>query len=81
MHRSSLEEQDIKKDHRNLVSENSDTESYIRNDLSKHTPKVELFKNLLSSSLRKVRFSDQKFTIGTPVSNIKYNYLRFISNQ
>ncbi len=74
---STLKEQDIEEDHRNLVGKSSDTESYTSDDLSRHTPQAGLLGSESSSSLREVRFSDQKFAAGTPVSNIKYNHPGF----
>ncbi len=75
--KSPLEEQDIERDHKNLVSERSDIGSCARDSLSKHTPQARLRGSELSSSLIKVGFSDQKFVVGKPVPNIKYNYPKF----
>ncbi len=74
---STLEEQDIEGDHRNLVGESSDTRSRVRDGLSGRTPQAGLLESESSSSLREVRFSVHKFAAGTPVSNIKYNYRGF----
>ncbi len=72
---SILEDQDIERDHRNLVEESSDTESRVRDVLLGHISQAELLGSELSSFLRKIRFSDQEFAAGIPVSNIKYNHL------
>ncbi len=77
---STLAEQNIEGDHRNLVSESSDTRNRARDGLSGHTPQVGLLGSESSSSLREVRFNDQEFAAGTPVSNIKYNYPGFQNN-
>ena len=75
-----MEEQNIEKDHKNLGSKCSDTRSGAKDSLSRHTPQTELFRSESLSSLRKVRFSDQKFAIGIPVSNIKFNHLGLQNN-
>ncbi len=75
--KSTLEEQDIKRDHRNLVGKSSVTESHVRDDLSGCIPQTRLIGSESSSSLKEIRFSDQEFATSIPVSNIKYNYLRF----
>ncbi len=74
---SILEEQDIEGDHRNFVGKRLDTRSRVSNSLSGRTLQAGLLGSELSSSLKEVRFSDQEFAAGTPVSNIKYNYPRF----
>ncbi len=72
---SILEEQDIEEDHRNLVSKSSDTRSYVKDGLSRRTPQDGLLTSESSSSLREVRFSEQEFSAGIPVSDIKYHHL------
>ena len=74
---STLEERDIEKDHRNLGGKNSDIKSCAKDGLSGRTFHAGLLGSESSSSLRKVRFSDQKFSTGTFVSNSKYNHLGF----
>ncbi len=74
---STLTEQDIERDHRNLVGESSDIGSRAKNGLLGRTPQAELFGSDSSLSLREVRFSDQEFAASTPVSNIKYNHPGF----
>ena len=63
--------QDIKGDHRNLVSKSSDTKNCIK-------ARCTLQNRLLGSEsllfLKEVRFTEQKFSAGTLISNIKYNY-------
>ena len=66
--------QDIKEDQRNLVGKSWDNKS-VRNMLPKRPPQDGLHASELLSSLKEVWFSEQKFLAGTPVSNIKYNYL------
>lgn len=68
--------QDIEGDYRDLVGNSSDTGSYIRDDLLGCIYQDRLLENESSLSLRKVRFSDQKFATGTFVSIIKYNHLK-----
>ena len=75
-----LEEQDIEEDHRNLGGESLDTGSCARDSLSGRTLQTRRFGSELSSFLRKVRFSNQEFTAGIPVSNIKYNHPIFQNN-
>ena len=75
-----LEEQDIEKDYRNLEGKSSDTRSHARDGLLGHTSHAVLLGNELSLSLKEVRFSDQEFAAGTPISNIKYNYPGFQNN-
>ncbi len=67
-----MEEQDIKRDHRNLVGESLDTRSHATDGLSGRTPQDRLFVNESSSSLKEVRFSKQEFPAGIPISDIKY---------
>ncbi len=45
--------------------------------LPRRTPQAGLLRSESSSLLREVRFSDQEFASGTPVSNIKYNHFEF----
>ena len=54
-----------------MISESSDTRSRAR---SGRTLQDGLLRNDLSSSLKQVEFSKQKFPAGTPISNIKYDY-------
>ena len=71
--RSTPEAQDIEGDHRDLVGESSDTGSRAR---AGHTPQDGLLGSESSSSLTEVRFSEQEFPAGTPISNIKYDHPR-----
>ena len=64
------EAQDIEGDYRDLVGKSSDTRSRVR---AGRTPQNRLLGSESSSSLREVRFSEQEFLTGTPVSNIKYD--------
>ena len=72
---SILKEQKIEGDHRDLVGESLDTGSRAKDGLSRHTPQTGLLASESSSSLREVRFSEQEFPAGKPVSNIKYHHL------
>ena len=72
-----LEEPDIEEDHRNLGGKSLGIGSHIKDGLSEYILQTKLFKNELSSSLRKVRFRNQKFATNIPISNIKYNHLGF----
>ena len=75
-----MEEQQIEEDYRNLGDKSSDTRSRIRDGLLGCTPETGLHGSELSSFLREVRFSNQEFAAGTPVSNIQYNDLGFQNN-
>ncbi len=75
-----LEEQDIKGDHRNLVDKSSGTGSYVRDSLSRYTPQDRLLASESLLSLREVKFSKQEFSVGKPVSDIKYHHPSFQSN-
>ena len=72
-----LNEQNIEGDHRDLVGKSSDTKSRAKDDLSGRTPQDGLLASQLSSSLKEVKFSEQEFPAGKPVSNIKYHYPDF----
>ncbi len=69
------EEQDIERDYRNSVGENSDTRSCARDSLSRCTLQDRLLANELSVSLKEVKFSEQELPISKPVSDMKYPYL------
>ncbi len=69
-------EQEIRKNQKDSVGQSSDNES-LRDILSERTSWAGLPGNESSSSLKEVRFSDQEFAAGTPISNIKYNHLGF----
>lgn len=64
--------QNIKKNHRDLISKNSNIKSYIRDSLLKHIFQDGLLRNKLLSSPKKVRFNIQEFSINILISNIKY---------
>ena len=72
--KSTLEEQKMEGDYKDLVSKNSNTGSRARDGLSEYTPQAGLLASELSSSLRQVTSSKQDFPAGKPVSNIKYYY-------
>ena len=69
--KSISEAQDIEKDYRDLVGKSLVTGNHAR---AKHTLQDGLLRSESSSSLRKVRFSEQELSAGTLVSNIKYDY-------
>ena len=69
-----LKEQKIQGDHRDLVGKSLDIRSCARDGLSGHTPQAGLLTNESSLSLKEVRFSEQKFPAGKPVSDIKYHH-------
>ena len=75
-----LEEQNIKGDHRNLRDKSLNTESYAKDGLAGRTPQPGLLGNELSLSLREIRFSDQEFAANIPISIIKYNHPGFQNN-
>lgn len=68
-----FEEQDIEEDYGNSINKNLDTKNYTRNSLSKHMSLDGLLVNNLLSSLRKFKFSEQKFYVSKLLSNIKYH--------
>ena len=72
---SVLEDQDIEEDHTNLIGKNLDIRSRARDGLSRRTPQNGLFANESSSSLKEIKFSEQEFLAGKPISNIKYYHL------
>ena len=72
-----LEEQNIEADHRNLIGESLDTGSRAKDGLSRRTPQDGLLISESSASLGEVRFSEQVFLAGKPVSNIRYLHLCF----
>ena len=74
---STSKTQDIEKNHRDLINKSSDDENYVR---AGHTPEDGLLKSELSSFIREVRFSEQKFPTNIPVSNIKYDHLKSQNN-
>ena len=78
--KSILEEQDIEKDQSNFVSKSLDIGSNTKDDLSEYIPQDRLLASESSSSLRKIRFTEQKFLAGKPVSNIKYHHPSFHNN-
>ncbi len=71
--------QEIREIQRDSVGQSSDNES-LRDMLSGRIPQAGLLGSESSSSLREVRFKDQEFTTGTPISNIKYNHPGFQNN-
>lgn len=69
------EEQDIKRDYRNLVSKSLDIRSCIKDGLSRHTLHNKLFICKLSTFWREVTFGEQVFPTGKLILDIKYPYL------
>ena len=65
------EVQDMEEDYRDLVGKSSDTGSYAR---AEHTFQDGLLRSESSSSLKEARFSEQEFSTGILVSNIKYDH-------
>ena len=57
-----------------MVGKSSDTRSCARDNLSGCTLQDGLFASESSSSLKKVRFSEQEFPTGKSVSDIKYHH-------
>lgn len=72
--KSILEEQNIEKDHKDLKGKILNTKNHVRNVLLRRTLHNKLFASELSSFLKEVKFSEQKFPISKPVSNIKYHH-------
>lgn len=70
-----LDEQDIERDYRDLIGQSSDTESYTSDGLLRCTLQNKLLVSKSSSSLRKIRFSEEEFHIDKLLSDIKYYYL------
>ena len=56
--KSTLKEQEMEGDYRDLVGKSSDTGSRARDGLSRHTSQAWLLASESSSSLREVRFSE-----------------------
>ena len=52
-----LDEQDIEKDHRDLVGKSLDIESHAKDGLSRYILQARFFASELSSSLKEVKFS------------------------
>ena len=71
---STLKEQKLEKNHRDLVRKCPDIKSRATNGLSGHTPEAGLLISELSSSLKKIRFGKQKFSTSKLVSDIKYHH-------
>lgn len=65
--------QNIEEDQKDLISKSLDNES-IKNMLPRYISQDGLLVNELLSSLKKIRFSKQEFSISTPVSDIKYDH-------
>ena len=70
--KSTSKMQNIERDHKDLIGKNSDTGSHAGVG---YTPQDWLLGSESSLSLIKVRFSEQEFSTGTPVFNIKYDHL------
>ena len=77
---SILKEQDIERDHTNLVAKSLNTRNRTKKGLSGRTPQDGLFVSELLSSLREVWFSEQEFSIDKPISDIKYYHPSFQNN-
>lgn len=71
--------QDSKDNQIGLVAKSSDNKS-LRNMLFGRIPQDGLFACQLSSSLREIRFSEQKFPVNKPVLDIKYHHPDFQNN-
>lgn len=56
-----------------MVGKSSDKKS-VRDRVPERNPQDKLLANKLTSSLKEVRFSEQEFPTGKPVSNIKYHH-------
>lgn len=74
--KSILKEQNIKRDHEDLVDESLETGSCAKDSLSGHIFQDELYASKLLSFSRKVRFSKQEFPNCKLVSDIKYHNSR-----
>lgn len=72
-----LKEQEIKRDHKNLVDKSLDIRNYARNGLSGHIPYPRLLTNKSLLSLKEVRFSKKEFPISKPLLDIKYHHIDF----
>ena len=70
--KSTLKKQEMERDQRDFVGKSSNIGSYTRDGVSRHTLQAGLLANELSSSLREVKFSEQEFSAGKLVSDIKY---------
>lgn len=72
-----LEKPNIEEDNIDQTKKSLDTKNHVKNLLSRCTTQDGLLRSELLSSLKEVRFIDQKFATGIPISNIKYIYLQF----
>ncbi len=77
---STLKEQDIEEDYRNLVDKSLDIGSCTKDSLSGRISQAGQFGSGLLPFLREVRFSHQEFAVGILVPNIKYNHSGFQNN-
>ncbi len=75
-----MEEQDIEKNHRNLIDKSWGIRSRAKDGLLGRTLQARVLGSKSSSFLSEIKFSDQEFSAGTTVSNIKYNHPRFQNN-
>lgn len=69
-----LKEQNIKKDHRNLVDKSLDVKIYTKNCLSGCISQNQVLATKSLLSLREVSFSKQEFFVDIPIPDIKYHY-------
>lgn len=73
-------QQDIERDHKDLVNKSLELGSRASNSLLKRTLQDLLFAYELSLSLRKVRFNKPEFPAGKPILDIKYYHPGFHNN-
>lgn len=71
------DKQDIRRDHRDLVSKSLDTSSYARNSVLECCRQDRLLTSELSLFLIGVRWSEKDFLTGKSLSDIKYYHLGF----
>lgn len=78
--KSILKEQEIERDHRNLVGKCLDIRKRTKNSLSGCTSQDGFFASESLTSLKEVKFSKQVFLAGKSVLNIKYHFPGFQNN-
>lgn len=71
-----LKKQDIENNQIDLIGKILDTRNYAKDILPEYICQNGLLKSESSSFLRKIKFREQEFSLGIPVSNIKYPHLR-----
>ena len=77
---STIENQEIEKDHRDLVGKSFDIRSCTKDCLSGHIPQARLFASELLSFLKEVKIGKQEFPADKFILEIKYHHPGFPNN-